>query len=112
MTLRIGPHPHRDDLADVPVPDQLAGPLVVRPRALLRADLHDALVPSGHVDHPPPLADEQRQRLLDVDVLARGAGQHRHQGVPVVGRRDDDRVHVAVVEQLAEVAVAPDAARR
>ena len=32
------------------------------------------------------------------------------QGVPVVGRRDDDGIDIAVVEQLAEVAVAPHAA--
>ena len=95
----VGPHPDRDDLADVAALDQLARLLVVRPRPLLGADLDDPLVPPGDVDHPPPLADEQAQRLLDVHVLARRAGHHGHQGVPVVGRRDDHRVDVAVVEQ-------------
>src|SRR5262249_39841139 len=56
------------------------------------------------------LLGEERDRLLDVDVLAGGAGEHGHQGVPVVGRGDDDGVHVAVVEELAEVGVLADAA--
>ena len=56
MMLRIRLHPHRDDFADMPAADQSPGRLVVLARPLLRADLHDAFVLSGHVDHPPALA--------------------------------------------------------
>ena len=99
-------HAHRDDLAEFPFRDQFPRPLIVRPGALLRSDLHDALVSLGHVDHPAAFADEQRQRFLDVHVLAGGAGQHGLQGVPVVRRRDHDRLDILVVEQAAKVAVA------
>ena len=47
----------------------------------------------------------RRQRLLAVDVLLGLAGGHEVQGVPVVGRGDDDGVEVLAVEQLAEVGV-------
>ena len=52
-----------------------------------------------------PSAMVRRQRLLAVHVLARLAGVDRDQRVPVVGRGDDDRVDVLVVEQLAVVGV-------
>jgi hypothetical protein len=71
--------------------------------ALLRADLDDAPVPAGDVEHPAALAGEERDRLLDVDVLAGGAGHHGHQGVPVVGRGDRDDVDVLAVEDAADV---------
>ena len=74
----------------------------MRAGALLRADLHDALVPPGDLDHPPPFARKQRQRFLDVDILARGACHHGHQRVPVVGRRNDHRVDLAVIEKRRE----------
>src|SRR5262249_3535345 len=45
-----------------------------------------------------------RQRLLDVDVLARVAGVDHLQGVPVVGRRDDHGVDILALEQPAIVA--------
>src|SRR5581483_10494076 len=70
----IGPHAHRDDPPDVAVADQPPRPLIMRPGALLGPHLDDAMMPPRHVDHPPPLADEEARRLLDVDVLAGGAG--------------------------------------
>ncbi len=68
--------------------------LVVLPGSLLRADLHDPPMARRRGDHPVALAHDVRQRLLDVDVLAGRARHDRHQRVPVVGRRDDDRVDV------------------
>ena len=108
----VVPHPDRDDLADPAAADQLASFLVVRPGALLGADLNDPVVPPGDVDHPPPLARKERERLLDIHVLARRTGHHGHQGVPVVGRRDDHRVNVVVVEQGPEVGVSAGGAAR
>ena len=46
-----------------------------------------------------------RARLLHVHVLARLAGPDGHQGVPVIGRGDRDRVDGLVLEQLAVVGV-------
>ena len=53
-----------------------------------------------------PSSMRQRQRLLDVDVLA---GVGRVDGdlrVPVIGRGDQHRIEVLLLEQLAVVAVA------
>src|SRR6185436_15748142 len=95
------------DLADAPLADVLHHPLEVRARALLRADLHHAVGLAGGLDHEAAIADVVRGRLLDVDVLARFTGEDGHGRVPVLGRGDDHRVDLAVLEQLAEVAVGP-----
>ena len=102
----VMPHPHRHDLADPAAADQLARSLVMRPRALLGPDLNDPVVPPGDVDHPAPLARKQRERFLDIHVLARRTGQHRHERMPVVGRRDHHSVNVVVVEEGPEIGVA------
>src|SRR5262249_19430986 len=78
---------------------------VVLGGTVLGADLHDPLVLPRRLHNGAALADVVRQRLLYVDVLARLAGQDRGNGVPVVRRGDDHRVHVLAVEHLAEVAV-------
>ena len=75
--------------------------------SLLRADLHDRFVPPRDLDHPAALAHEQRQRLFHIHIFPRRAREHRHQRVPVVGRRNHDRLHVSVVEQPAEVGESP-----
>jgi hypothetical protein len=93
-------------VAEVALLDQAARGLIVGSAALLGADLHDALVAPGGVDHPAAFADEQRHRLLDKDVLARGARHDGHQRVPVVGAGDADGIDVFVVEQAAEVGIA------
>ncbi len=46
-----------------------------------------------------------RHALLAVHVHAFGRGGDRHPRVPVIGRRDDHRVHVATLQQVAVVAV-------
>jgi hypothetical protein len=92
-------------LADLALADELEGAGVVRARALLAAHLHHPVVLASRPHHGPPLGHGQGQRLLDVDVLAGAAGHHRHQRVPVVGRGDDHRVDVLVVEQVAEIPV-------
>ncbi len=74
--------------------------------ALLGSNLHHALVPAGRLEHPAALADEERQRLLHIDVLARGAGQHHLQCVPVVRGGDHDGLDVLVLEHPSEIAIA------
>ena len=68
-------------------------------RAPVEPDLAHAPVPSRRLHHAPALGHAQRERLLDVDVLAGLERVDRLQRVPVVGRRDDDRVDVAPVEK-------------
>ena len=69
----------------------------------LRADLDDPVVAPGRLDHPPAFDDVVADGLFDVDVLARLAGQDRHERVPVIGRGDGDRVDVAIVEHPPEI---------
>ncbi len=80
-----------------------SGVLRVRGAARLHADLDDALVLAGGLDHLAAFPDVVGERLLHVDVLARLAGQDGPEGVPVVGRRVDQGVHVLVVEDTPEV---------
>ena len=96
------------DRAELAAAEILEGLVTGRAGAALRAHLDHAAVLAGRGDHLPAFPDVVGQRLLDVDVLARLAGPDGGQGVPMVGRGDDDGVDVLVVEQLADVAVDGD----
>ena len=98
-----------EDLAEVALADVLerlgeAGPLARAVRGL-----DDPFVLGRRLDHPAAFEDRVGRGLLDVYVLARLTRPDRRQGVPVVGRRDDDGIDVLVVEQLAQVGVRLDA---
>src|SRR5262249_41832794 len=67
--------------------------------------------PGGRVRAGGGLLDRVRLRVFAVAVFARLHRVDRDFGVPVVGGRDQDRVHVLVVEHLAVVAVPLDPAR-
>ena len=90
-------------LAEFAGADELGGALEVRSAAPLRADLHDAIVLAGGLDHAAALDEIVRDGLLDVDMLAGLTGPDGGQGVPVVRRGDADGVDVAVLEDAAEV---------
>ncbi len=60
------------------------------------------------LDHAPAFAHRQRERLLDVHILAGVACHDRLDGMPVVGRGDDHRVDVFLVEDAPEVLVPLD----
>ena len=91
------------DLAERARLDDLDGLLEVQPRSLLRADLHDAVVLARRVDHRAAFLDVVRDRLLDVDVLARLAGHDHRDRVPVIDGRDDHRVEVVALDDAPEV---------
>ena len=77
----------------------------------MHADLADPLVDAHGLDDLGPFLDLQGQRLLDVDVFA-GVGRiDGDQRVPVIGRGDQHRVEVLLLEQLAVVAVGARARR-
>ncbi len=99
-------------LADAPVAEELDAPPVLLARPLLGAHLHHSPIVARRAEHPLPLAHDMVERLLHVDVLAGGAGEDGDGSVPVVGRRDHDRVHVPPVEQPPEVLVALGGASR
>ena len=83
-------------------------PAEERARPVLGADLDHAAVLAGRRHHLLPFPQVVRERLLDVDVLARLAGPDRRQGVPVVRQGDDHRVDALVVEDFAGVVIRGD----
>ena len=83
----------------------VAGLDEVRRAAALRADLHDALVLAGGGQHGLALGHVDADRLLHVDVGPGLDGGDHRQGVPVVGRGDQDDVEVLLLEHLAVVGV-------
>ena len=91
---------------DSALADELQGFLVMHSAPVLCANLDHTLETLCGVHHPAPFAHKQGHGLLDVDVLAGGRGQERDRGVPVVRRRDHNRLNILVVEQPAEIGVA------
>ena len=77
--------------------------------AALRAMLNHALVVARSLDTLPPFEHVMAAGLLDVHVLPRLAGPDGNQGMPVVRRRDGNRIHVLALEQFPDVLIFPDA---
>ena len=73
----------------------------------LGADLDDSARPPRGVHHRLPLGNVDADRLLNVDVGPRLDGGNHRQGVPVVGRGDQDDVKVALGEHCAVIAISP-----
>ena len=71
----------------------------------MRAHLDHATGLAGDLHHLSPLVDRLRKWFLAVHVLAGPAGHDRLQRVPMIGRGDQHRVDVRLIEDLAEVAV-------
>jgi hypothetical protein len=93
---------HRD-LADEAAPHEWLELLVDGRAPPVQAHLDDPPGALLRLDHLPALDERDRERFLDVDVLARLEGQDRLHRVPVVGGRDADGVDVLAVEQPPEV---------
>ena len=95
--------PRHVDLADAAVLDELDGLDHGRAAAVHGTDLHQLAVPLGGLHHLSPLPHGVGGGLLDIHVLAGLQAPDGGQRVPVVGRGDDDRVDVLVVEDAAQV---------
>ena len=87
----------------LPCLDDLVRLLELRHAPLLHADLHDPAMPVLRLDRRRTLGEVVRQRLLDVDVLARGARVDEDRHVPVVRSPDHDGVDIAPLEHIAIV---------
>jgi hypothetical protein len=72
----------------------------------LGAHLHHSAAALCGIHHAASFFDRDGGGFLDVNVLACLAAVDRHDGVPVVGGRDEDSVHVFLVEQPAKILVA------
>ncbi len=82
------------DISQLAGAHDFSGLLELRHAALLRADLHDALMLVLRIDDRFSFGQIVRQRFFDVHVLARGAGVDRHGHVPVIRRGDEHGVDV------------------
>ena len=85
--------------------DHLAARVIVPAATLLRADLNDAPMLFRDVSEPSAFFDEHAERLFDIYIFACGAGHHRHQAMPMVGRGYHHRLNILVVEELPEIAI-------
>src|SRR5262245_9948930 len=91
------------DLAELATPYVIARRHVAGRTAVLRADLHHAVVFARRFDHSAAFPDIVRWRLLDIDVLTGLAGTDRSRRVPVIGSGDDNGVDGLVVEDAAHL---------
>jgi hypothetical protein len=98
-----------DDGADVVDFAEFAGMKVLdrggqaRLGAVVRADLDDAVILRGGLDHLAALPHGAAHRLLDVDILPGLAGPDGEERVPVVAGRDQHGVDVRARDQLAGI---------
>ena len=97
---------HQADLAQLAfLDDGVPGFDEMRCAAALGADLDDALVFAGRGEHGLAFDDIHADRFLHIDIGAGlDRGNHR-QGVPMVGRGDQDDVEVPFLEHLAIIRV-------
>ena len=79
---------------------------------MLDARLHYSLVPPSRFNHRASFFDVVSQRFLDIDVFACLTGQHRRDGVPVIGCRDQHRVDVFPFQKLPKIFVSNCACSR
>ena len=91
------------DAAEILGPDVLDRLPAILPAPALRAQLDYSVVFARRLDHLPAFPDAVRDRFLDIDVLAGLACQDGAERVPMVGRGDNDGVHIIVVEHPAEI---------
>ena len=80
--------------------DDVLAELIVLPTPLLHPGLNDSPAFFDRPHHLSAFVDRVHDGLLAVDVLAGADRVHQHGLVPVVGRADDDRVHVLQVQGL------------
>ena len=101
--IAVNPRLGERDLSDFSAVHQLHRFLKVFARALLRADLHHAVVLRRRLDHLAALGQSMRKRFFDVNILAGFASHDHRDGVPMVGGRDDHRLYVLTVEDGAKI---------
>ena len=104
ICVAVPPGARQRDLAQLAGVEVFAlGLQVMLSGALLHADLADAIVDARRFHDRRALFDLQRERLLDVDVLAGVERVDGHARVPVIGRGDEGGVDFLGLEQLAMV---------
>ena len=101
--IAVNPRLGKRDLSDFSALHQFDRFLEMFTGTLLGADLHDAVVFRHSLHHLAALGQRVRERLFDIDILARFAGHDHGDGVPMVRGCNDHRLNVFVVEDRAKV---------
>ena len=98
------PTPDKEHVADGALARQNMGPTNRRVVAMVEPDFHDPAMVASRLDDGPSLGGVGAHRFLAEDVLARAHGGNGDGGERVVRGRDDDRLHLRVLEDLLPVA--------
>ena len=93
------------EFAEAAIADDFAGFAEAGVGALLAAGLEDAVVFGDGGDHGAAFGDREGEGLFAVDILAGAGGLDGGDGVPVVGKGDEDGVDIGRSEDVAEVFV-------
>ncbi len=93
---------HKTDCA---LPNLFDDAMIIFPGVNLCADLSDELLLPGQFSDDPTFGNRARKRLLAINMTPTAQSGGRHNGVRVVGCRNDDRVNVLLVEQPAKIVV-------
>ena len=104
ICIAVPPRPRHGDLAQLTgIQIETLDFQIVLAEALLHADLADAVVDASRLHDGRAFVDGQRQRLFHVDVFAGVQRVDGAAGVPVIGSRDQHRIDVFRVQQLAMI---------
>ena len=98
-------HVHLADGAQVSLAGNVGSVDELLGRALLAADLQDAVVLAHSLDQLFSFIDGERHRLLEVDVLAGLAGGDGDAGMPVVGSGDYHCVDVLPCQKVLVILI-------
>ncbi len=99
-------HSHGVQFSYPAVDEKLAGFAELATGALLGACLEDPAIAFYFVHEGPAFGNCQSQRLFAVDILAGTNCGDGRRDMPVIGRRDRDRVDIISGQHLAEIVIA------
>ena len=101
--IEIGPTACHREFAEFAALYELGGFDHVLATAPLRTHLHDAVVLLRGGHHRATLGNRLGQGLFDIDILARLAGHHGGDRMPVIRRGDEDDINVLPIQHAAEI---------
>ena len=99
----IRPYFHCPDASDATLFHKVGCFVPMRIAALPLANLYDAVVFAGSLDHQITFLDGIGKRFLNVDIFSCLAGFNGRQAVPVVGSPDDYKIYILIVNYFSPV---------
>ncbi len=93
------------DAANRSVAHQFAAELIEFDGPLLTARLQDPFIFAYGRDELATFADGEGHGLFEIDIFASLAGVYCGERMPVIGRRNDDGIHITRLEHLAVILI-------